>query len=255
MTATRRVVQCFMAHPDDAEFMAAGTLALLAAKGWEVHIVSATPGDCETTHFSPEAIAKQRRLEGHAAAQIIGAQYHCLELRDLYVHYCDDSLRKILQLTRAIAPTLMITHALNDYMPDHEETARLARTASIGFFVPNACGGPITPGVGVPHLYYADPIGLTTSLGKPSPPDVIVDISSTLATKLRMLQQHASQREWLKAHYGNDEYTQSMLEWSRQRGQLIGTKSGEGFHQHKGYGYPTDCILNQELGSLVHRIP
>ena len=48
MTAVdRRVAMAFLAHPDDAEFLCAGTLAHLADAGWEVHITTATPGDCK----------------------------------------------------------------------------------------------------------------------------------------------------------------------------------------------------------------
>ena len=34
----------FMAHPDDAEFLCAGTLIRLAGLGWEIHIASGRPG-------------------------------------------------------------------------------------------------------------------------------------------------------------------------------------------------------------------
>ena len=42
MTTVRKVLS-ILAHPDDAEFMCAGTLALLKQKGWEVHIATMTP--------------------------------------------------------------------------------------------------------------------------------------------------------------------------------------------------------------------
>src|SRR5437899_539207 len=83
--ATRRVALCLMAHPDDCEFLAAGTLALLRQRGWQVHIATATAGDAGTTSQTPLAIAAQRRKEATAAAALIGAEYHCLELRDLHV--------------------------------------------------------------------------------------------------------------------------------------------------------------------------
>ena len=249
----RRVALCLMAHPDDCEFLAAGTLALLAQRGWQIHIATSTPGDCGTTTLSPTAIATQRKREATTAAAIIGAEYHCLELRDLHVTYSEDAIRRALQLFRAIAPTLVITHAREDYMPDHEVTTQLARTASLGFFVPNACGGPITPSVGMPHLYYADPIGLTDAFGQPAPAAVTIDITSVYETKKQMLAAHASQRDWLCAHYGTDEYIDNMTQWSNQRGQSIGKPYAEGFRQHKAYGYPPDCILQRELGALVFR--
>ena len=61
----RKVVLAFMAHPDDAEFLCTGTLIRLADAGWEVHIATATPGDCGTTTETRWAIgAGGRRRPG-----------------------------------------------------------------------------------------------------------------------------------------------------------------------------------------------
>jgi LmbE family N-acetylglucosaminyl deacetylase len=249
--AQRKVAMCLMAHPDDCEFMVAGTLALLAKRGWEVHIVSSTPGDCGSAEKGPEEISRIRRQENINAAAIIGATYHCLELRDVHIVFDKDSIQRVLKLTRSIAPTLMFTHSLQCYMGDHEETAKLARTASIGSFIPNACSGPIIPGAGVPHFYYADPAGAVDYFGNRAIATTLVDISSTIKTKEKMLKAHASQRSWLQAHYGVDEYIHMMKRTSASRGEEIGVKFAEGFRQHRGQGYPTDCILTRELGDLV----
>ncbi len=49
------------AHPDDAEILAGGTLALLAQAGHNITIVSMTAGDCGTTEHGPDEIAAIRR--------------------------------------------------------------------------------------------------------------------------------------------------------------------------------------------------
>jgi len=77
------VVLSLMAHPDDAEILCGGTLAILAKLGWKVHIASATPGDCGSSSLGPEEIAAVRRKEALRAAQVLGGEYHCLERRDL----------------------------------------------------------------------------------------------------------------------------------------------------------------------------
>src|SRR5262249_27690352 len=77
------VVLSVLAHPDDAEFLCAGTLIRLAGLGWQTHVASMTPGDCGSAELPPEAIADVRRAEGGRAAALIGAAYHCLEDRDL----------------------------------------------------------------------------------------------------------------------------------------------------------------------------
>ena len=249
--SNRKVAMCLMAHPDDCEILAAGTLALLGKIGWEVHIVSMTPGDCGSADRGPEEIAAVRRKEGAAAAKVVGATYHCLESRDLYVTFDEATLRRAISLTRRIAPSLMFTHSLQDYMMDHEVTARIARTCSFGYAIPNACTGPIANGSSVPHLYYADPIEGVDYYGKPIEPTTFVNISATMNTKTRMLKQHASQRDWLLKHHGMDEYTRAMQAWGSRRGMQVGVKFAEGFRQHRGHPYPDDCLLARELGALV----
>jgi LmbE family N-acetylglucosaminyl deacetylase len=247
----RKVAMCFMAHPDDCEFQVAGTLALLKKKGWEIHIVSSTPGDCGSMVLGPQQIGDIRKKENAAAAKLIGATYHCLELRDLYVTFDHDSIRRAMTLTRSIGPSLIFTHSLQDYMGDHEETAKLARSVSIGSFVPNTCSGPIHEGAGMPHFYYADPAGLKDYFGRRPIATTYVDISSVIKTKENMLKAHASQRQWLLDHYGVDEYTRLLREGGQIRGSEIGVQFAEGFRQHKGQGYPQDCILTAELGEKL----
>lgn len=73
------------AHPDDVEILAGGTLALLADAGHSLTIATLTPGDCGSHEMSAEEIAARRRGEAAAAAAHIGADYVCLEMRDLTV--------------------------------------------------------------------------------------------------------------------------------------------------------------------------
>src|SRR5437879_9356289 len=94
-----------LAHPDDAEFLCAGTLTRLAREhGWTVHIASMTPGDCGSAEHSAEEISRIRRGEGARAAAVIGAAYHCLEERDLRITYNDRALEKVVRLFRQVRP-------------------------------------------------------------------------------------------------------------------------------------------------------
>ncbi len=248
---TRKVAMSLMAHPDDCEFLAAGTLALLADCGWDIHIVTMTPGDAGSVTRTGAEIAAIRRKEGARAAAVIGGTYHCLESRDVYVTYDEATLRRAILLTREINPTLVFTHSLVCYMVDHEETARIARTVSFCYGIRNIAPGPVPRGVRIPHLYYADPIEGLDPYGKVVPATTYVDISSTIRIKTRMLRAHASQRDWLRAQHGVDEYTRSMRSWCERRGADAGVKFAEGFRQHRGHGYPGDCLLRKELGKKV----
>ena len=70
MKATKHIL-AIHAHPDDVEILCAGTLALLAAKGHRISIVSMTPGDCGSADRGPEEIAAVRREEALRSAQRI----------------------------------------------------------------------------------------------------------------------------------------------------------------------------------------
>ena len=130
-----------LAHPDDAEFQCAGTLIRLADAGWEIHIATVANGDCGSTTLSCEEIAAARRREGGAAASKIGAAYHCLNEPDIQVVFDKATNRKVIDLFRQVAPTLLFTHPRHDYMLDHEQVHLLARAAAFSYSIPNASTG------------------------------------------------------------------------------------------------------------------
>lgn len=246
----RRTALTLLAHPDDAEILCGGTLALLAAAGWEVHIATATAGDCGSATLGPAEIGALRREEGRAAAARLGARYHCLEELDLQVVYGPTPLRKAVGLLRETRPTLLITHSPSDYMLDHEQVSAIARAAAFAAPIPNAPAPPGSkPLESVPHLYYADPVEGKDALGAKVRPTLLVDIGDVLETKLSMLACHASQRDWLRRHHGIDEYLESARRWSRERGRLAGLEYAEGFRQHLGHAYPQDDLLAFALGA------
>src|SRR5438445_1147052 len=124
-------VLAILAHPDDAEFLCAGTLIRLKREhGFDVHIASMTPGDCGSAEHDSQAIARIRRGEGAAAAALIGATYHCLEEMDLLVFYSDRAMEKVTRLLRLVQPSIVLTHSPADYMLDHEMTSTIVRAAA-----------------------------------------------------------------------------------------------------------------------------
>jgi LmbE family N-acetylglucosaminyl deacetylase len=240
-----------LAHPDDAEFLCAGTLIrLLREHGWQVHIATMTPGDCGSAELGPDEISRIRRAEGAAAAASIGGRYHCLEERDLLIAYHERALEKVTRLLRAVRPQVVLTHSPSDYMLDHEMTSTLARAAAFAAPIPNFLPGrDLGPPIEhIPHLYYCDPIEGKDPLGRDVPPGFCIDISGVIEAKAAMLACHASQRDWLLKHHGMDQYLQAMRDWGAQRGRRCGVAYAEGFRQHLGHSYPQDNVLGQLLG-------
>ncbi len=243
-----QTVLTLLAHPDDAEFLCGGTLCKLADAGWEIHIASMTPGDCGTMDRTRWEISAVRTNENRKSAQMLLGEYHCLDERDIYVCYDKPTLQKAVDLFRRVAPTLVFTHAPKDYMMDHEMTSLICRAASFGFGAPNTSDVPLKEGSGVPYLYYCDPLGGTDPYGNPVSPPTVIDISSDIDRKADLLACHESQREWLRAHHGMDEYIESMKRQNAMRGKQIGVEYAEAFTQHRGHPYPGDDVLKDMFG-------
>jgi LmbE family N-acetylglucosaminyl deacetylase len=243
MAVSQPRVLALMAHPDDAEFLCAGTLIRLAKAVWEVHIATVANGDCGTMTESLEAIAARRFLEATEAAALMGATYHSLREPDIFVVYDKPTLHKCVDLLRRIAPQLVFTLSPVDYMMDHVMTSQLAQAASFAYGAPNASLFPLREGSGVPHLYYCDPLECIDTRGNRVAPTTWVDIGPQLEKKAGMLACHRSQRDWLRAHHGTDEYIDSMRRHAAMRGSDIGVAAAEAFVQHLGHAYPKTNIL------------
>lgn len=245
------VVLSVLAHPDDAEFLCAGTLIRLARElGWKIHIASMTPGDCGSAELLAERIAEIRRGEGARAAALLGATYHCLEERDLRIVYGEGTLEKVTRLIRQTRARIVLTHSPADYMLDHEQTSMITRAAVFGVPIPNFFADRRMPSPleHIPHLYYCDPIEGKDPMGQAVEPRFRIDISGVIDLKGQMLAAHASQRDWLLKHHGMDHYVQSMRDWSAHRGKEAGVAFAEGFRQHLGHSYPQDNLLGELLG-------
>jgi N-acetylglucosamine malate deacetylase 1 len=245
MSSTARVL-ALHAHPDDIEFQCAGTLILLREAGCSVTIATMTPGDCGSAEHNAEAISAIRREEARASATIIGADYRCLEFRDLAIFSDDESRRRVTEILRRVRPDLILTAPPADYIADHEMTSLLVRDACFAAPCPNYTTRqwePAPPLPGIPHLYFVDPLEGHDREGRPVAPDFHVDVSRVFPVKREMLACHASQRNWLIRQHGIDEYLEIQGKWSSHRGAEIGVAHAEGFRQYRGHPYPQDNLL------------
>lgn len=248
-----KVVLCVMAHPDDAEILSAGTLALLKERGWGIVIASMTPGQAGSVVLGPEEISAVRRAEGQAAAAVLKGSYYCIESKDVCIMYDEPTLMNVVRLFRQVNPSVVITASPSDYMLDHEITSHLAQTACMAAVIPNIHITGTVPMARVPHLYYADPVQGKDRLGNEILGDILVDVDTVIHVKEQMLCCHASQREWLRKISGVDEYVILMKTFAERNGKLAGCRYAEGYRQHLGFSYPQDDLLKTTLGKLVHK--
>ncbi len=252
---TKKTVLCLLAHPDDAEFQCAGTLALLSEKGWKIVVATMTPGQAGSVSLDAEAISKVRRKEAEESAQLINGSYHCLECEDIFIFYDRLTLMKGIELIRKVRPDIVITASPSDYIVDHEVTSKITQTACLAAGIPNIVIEGTTPMEKVPFLYYCEPTHGKNKFGKMVESSIFVDIESTMKIKSEMLACHESQRKWLEKISEVDELIESMRSYSREVGNRIGLQFAEGFRQHLGFSYPTENILKKELGDAVYLNP
>ena len=72
------------AHPDDIEFMMAGTLLLLKQAGWETHYLNLSAGNCGSVRFGPAETAQVRDLVTQLKEEGIGIFLISHDIHDVY---------------------------------------------------------------------------------------------------------------------------------------------------------------------------
>jgi LmbE family N-acetylglucosaminyl deacetylase len=239
------------AHPDDIEHLAAGALAVLAAKGHAIRIATLTAGECGSTDTDLSQTGRIRKDEAARAAALIGGEYNCADLVDLGVFNDDRSRRAVTELIRWATPDVVIAASPTDYHPDHEAASQLVRDGCFAASVPNYRTGASAPLDAIPHLYFMDPIGGRDREGHRVVADFGVDIAESFSMKQQMLACHVSQAEWVARQHGISDHLASMEAWSRRRGRDFGVSFGEGFRQYRHAPYPKTPLLQDLLDEAL----
>lgn len=254
----RKVALAVGAHPDDVEFVMAGTLARLADAGYECHIHTVANGNCGTASHTHEEIIRLRRAEAHAAAAAMGATYHPGFVNDIEVYYDDSTLRKVTALVREVHPTIVLTQSPTDYMEDHQNACRLTVTACFCRGMRNwVSDPPLPPTPQDVYIYHSQPHSNRDPLGGMVVPSLYVDVGEKLGLKEEMLRCHATQKEWLDVSQGMDSYLVAMREMLAEVGGMAPepVEYAEGFRQHLHVGMSADPgdKLSEVLGKYVQR--
>ena len=63
-------VMAMVAHPDDIEFLFSGTLLQLAERGWNIHYMTISSGNCGSLTMDAERTRMTRRGEAERAAKL-----------------------------------------------------------------------------------------------------------------------------------------------------------------------------------------
>ena len=186
-------------HPDDMEIACAGTLLKCKDRGDRVVVCHLSSGNLGHEIIDPETLAKMRAEEAKDSGALAGFEVMWGGFDDIEI-YSDnkESRDKVVDVIRRVDPDFIITHAPNDYMPDHTAVSRLVFDASFSATVPHYKTSVDKPARLVP-IYYMEPL-----MGLDFTPTEYVDISDYMEKKIDMLNCHKSQIVWMREHDGID---------------------------------------------------
>lgn len=250
------VAMAIAAHPDDIEFMMSGSLLLLREAGYEIHYLNVASGSCGSSRMNAAQTRRVRLGEAREAARILGAHFHRSLVDDLEIFYEPTLLRRLAAVVREVKPTVILTHALSDYMEDHMNTARLTVTAAFARGMPNFRTQPVRSVYQSDvTVYHAMPHGLRDEMGRPVIPEAFVDVTSVQETRAKALAAHRSQQEWLDITQTMDSVIAVQEETARTVGRLSGRfRLAEGWSRHNPLGFCAGDAnpLRTALGRKYH---
>ncbi len=237
---------------------------MLADKGHLIHFVTLTSGDLGSPVVFGEDIAARRFDEAKESAQLFGGTYDCIGAEDLKVKHSEELVKEVVRVLRKYEVDLLFTHPPRDYMKDHEETHQIVRDSANRLPVPRyqrvqIKSGNFPPEIdSIPPLYYWAPYGGLNYAGEVFSAHFLVTLTEEEITrKQEALKCHESQREWLRKHYGTDEYIENMLEISRKwlkqfnLAEEVESAHSEPFIQDLSSGFPSENTLSEILSSQV----
>lgn len=212
-----------VAHPDDAEFTVAGTVAIWAKAGCRVTYTVCTDGNSGSHEpgMTREKLAEIRRTEQRAACETLGVN------EVLFLGYNDGQLMPTLELRRdlvrairQVKPEVILTWDPGEFFhgdeyinhPDH----RAAAQASLDATAPASEMPLLWPEAGPPHKVKK------VYVHGNNKPNLWIDISKTIDQKITALKMHASQM-------GDWDPTEMIKKWDSETGEEKGLAYAERF--------------------------
>jgi LmbE family N-acetylglucosaminyl deacetylase len=253
MTMYAKIILSIHAHPDDTEIFCSGTLALLSNLGYRIKIIALTNGNLGGIGTSKKNTAQIRKKEAMMSAGMIGAEYDCIGADDGFLFDSKAVRSRVIEAIRKAGAGIILTHLPNDYHSDHRATSNITEISAMLVTLPNA--GRSKPLDSTPLLYHTSPLKNCDNLGNPVPkPHFIVDITSVIGIKKKMIDCHVSQREVMKKMHKMENFTEEMLSQSRFTGNLAGIEYGESFWQHTGGSFSEVQQLQSDLREFIRTI-
>ena len=187
-----------VAHPDDAEFMAAGTVAKWARAGSVVTYVIVTKGDkgSDDLNITPAQLTQTREAEQRNAGAILGVKnFEFMGYPDGYLEHTLPLRRDLARIIRTYKPEVVIcfdptNRFLSDNYVNHPDH-RASGDATIDAVFPTARDRLTFPELLADGLQPHKVAQLW--LGASGQPNTFIDIADTLDVKCDALRAHPSQ--------------------------------------------------------------
>jgi LmbE family N-acetylglucosaminyl deacetylase len=255
------------AHPDDIEFMMAGTLLLLKRAGYETHYMNLATGSCGSQVYPSAKLRVIRRREAQTAAKLLGAVFHPSLVDDMEIYYEDKTLRRLTAVIREVGPSILLVPSPQDYMEDHTNACRLAVSAAFVRGMNNYRTTPRrAPTPNDVTIYHAMPAGLRDPLRRQIIPGAFVNTMAVFEQKKSALAAHHSQQDWLAETQKMNQYLATMERYSREVGKLSRRFThAEGWRRHLHWGYCAEdadplsealgknCLINKRYEAALER--
>jgi len=200
-----RNILCVIAHPDDLELMAGGSIAKWVDGGGTVNVLTFTDGVWTAPDGTLMRDPEEALAEELTAAEYMGYSVENLRFPAMDLQFRDCHVLEVLRRIEKFRPDTLLCPWSGDLHHDHEVVARITESASRR--VPRVLMGQIN--------YY---------LRSHFTPNIFVDISSTWEKKIKAMECFSGQ--WGRA--GNDWY-EYLDTTSRYYGKMIGVQRAEGF--------------------------
>ena len=227
------------AHPDDLEFMCAGTLLKCKDRGDKIFVALTTSGNTGSNVIpTKEETAATREAEQLACSEYYGAETMFLRFDDEGLLDTPETRRAVLNAIRWADPDLILCNPPWDTSPDHGMTGKLVTEVLL------SVGGNLHPSdyptiSKMPSVFFFNKDGLLDFSA-----DIFVDITDVMNIKRKLCTMHTSQYEWIAATSGSDDYFERVCEtYSRYAGLQADCEYAEGFVAHMVLGYAPNYKL------------
>ncbi|MBS7564606.1 bacillithiol biosynthesis deacetylase BshB1 [Mucilaginibacter sp. Bleaf8] len=221
-------------HPDDAELGCAGTLLKHNAIGKKCGIVDLTQGELGT-----RGSAEIRAQEAARAAEILGlAVRENLGIPDGFFQNTPEYQLKVIEVIRRYQPEIIITNAYHDRHPDHGRASELVEASCFlsGLRKIETLNEGQVQEAWRPKqvLHFVQDTYIK--------PDVVVDITDYMNTKIESVMAYSSQfynPDWKdepQTYISTPEFVHNVEARAREFGRSIQAKYAEGFTSRKILG-------------------